>query len=75
MYDVLKKKVESIAERYAELIEKRISKALGDDITEYEAMSEIENGIKMLGYLITALDRMNRSTNVNIDNIQAKSTD
>jgi hypothetical protein len=60
MYEALKSKTETIAEKYADLIEKRLNMALNDEADMCDAMEQIEGGIKMLGYLVTALDRMNR---------------
>ena len=65
MYEALKSKTESIAEKYADLIEKRLNLALNNDKEVYAAMEQIEGGVKMLGYLLTALERMSRISHGN----------
>ncbi|WFR55388.1 hypothetical protein QA584_17455 [Anaerocolumna sp. AGMB13025] len=60
MDEALKEKVEKTAIKYADLIEKRICNALDDNVDESKVIPDIENGIKMLGYLISAIDRMGR---------------
>lgn len=65
MYEALKSKTESIAEKYADLIEKRLNLALNNDAEVCAAMEQIEGGVKMLGYLLTALERMNRISHGN----------
>ena len=56
----MKSRTGAIAEKYADLIEKRLDIALSDDADLQNAMEQIEGGIKMLGYLITAIERMER---------------
>lgn len=65
MYEALKNKTEAIAEKYADLIEKRLNMALNDEVDLCEAMEQIEGGIKMLGYLVAAIERMNRTSHGN----------
>lgn len=65
MYEALKSKTESIAEKYADLIEKRLNLALSNDAEVCTAMEQIEGGVKMLGYLLTALERMTRISHGN----------
>lgn len=65
MYESLKAKTETIAEKYADLIEKRLTMTLNNEVDMCEAMEQIEGGIKMLGYLVTAIDRMNRVSHGN----------
>lgn len=61
----LKTATEEIAQKYATLIEKRLDAALKNELPVDVAMGEINEGIKMMGYLITAIERMGRSTSGN----------
>ena len=64
MIEALEKKVEKIAEKYADLVEKRIDDALNENLTEgviYEklnSLNEINEGIRMLNHLAGTLQKI-----------------
>jgi hypothetical protein len=60
MYERLKVKVESISEKYADLVDKRISTALQEELVDATVMSEITDGIRMLAHVTTTLEKVNR---------------
>jgi|GEM_PF-3202659 hypothetical protein len=60
MYERLKAKVESISEKYADLVDKRISTALHEELVDATVMNEITDGIRMLAHVTTTLEKVNR---------------
>lgn len=56
----LKIKIEDIAFKYAELTEKRLLAALCEPETDSLAMSEINDGIRMLNHIASTLERIDR---------------
>lgn len=58
----LKKKVESIAEKYADLVEKRIDNT--EELTG-ENLKDIYSGIQMLGHIAMTFERLSRMENGN----------
>ncbi|KUO78815.1 MAG: hypothetical protein APF81_14445 [Desulfosporosinus sp. BRH_c37] len=60
MYERLKAKVETISEKYADLVDKRISTALLEELVDATVMSEITEGIRMLAHVTTTLEKVNR---------------
>ena len=56
---VFEEKVKSIAEKYAELIEKQLIKAVGDEVVESTVISEINEGIRMLHHTVVMIERIN----------------
>lgn len=66
MYDRLKIKVEAIAEKYADLVDKRISTALREDLETGVVMTEVTDGIRMLAHVATTLERIDRMRHSNL---------
>ena len=60
MLEVLNTKVTAISEKYADLIDKRISSALQDELIDGTVMSEITNGVRMLSHITSTLERIDR---------------
>ena len=60
MLEVLNTKVTAISEKYADLIDKRISNALQDELIDGTVMSEITNGVRMLSHITSTLERIDR---------------
>lgn len=60
MYERLKAKVESISEKYADLVDKQISTALHEELVDATVMNEVTDGIRMLAHVTTTLERVNR---------------
>lgn len=56
----LESKVEGIAEKYADLIEKRLTAALNENEVESSAMVEINDGIRMLNHVAATLERISK---------------
>lgn len=56
----LERKVEGIAEKYADLIEKRLTAALNENEVESSAMVEINDGIRMLNHVVATLERISK---------------
>lgn len=57
---ILKTKVEEIALKYAEIVEKRLIAALSEDETDSTALGEINDGIRMLNHIAATLERIDR---------------
>lgn len=63
----IQKKIESIADKYADVVEKRITALLHEDEIESNAMGEINQGLMMLNHIATTwlklsdIQRENRS--------------
>ncbi|WP_148206725.1 hypothetical protein [Desulfitobacterium hafniense] len=60
MYEGLKTKVKSIAEKYADLVDKRISTALQSELVDATVMNEITDGVRMLAHVTTTLEKVDR---------------
>ncbi len=63
MNQKFKSKVEMIAERYADLVDKQIQTINNADPALFdsaEAMNEITEGIRMLGHITATLERLER---------------
>lgn len=56
----LKSQVESIAQKYAELVEKRID---GTNELTGDNLNDIYSGIQMLGHIVMTLERFSRIEN------------
>ncbi|WP_024346545.1 hypothetical protein [Lacrimispora indolis] len=56
----LESKVKTIAEKYADLVEKRLNSALKESDVESSAMCEINDGIRMLNHVAATLERISR---------------
>lgn len=68
MYDGLKAKVEKIAEGYADLVDKRICNAAQSELIDATVSTEILEAIRMLGHIMSTLervDRLNRGNDTN----------
>jgi hypothetical protein len=61
----LEEKVKTIAEKYADLVEKRLITALDESEIYGTAMSEINEGIRMLNHIATTLERISRMNRSN----------
>lgn len=57
--NVFEEKVKSIAEKYAELVEKKLLNALGDEVAESTALTDINEGIRMLHHTVVMIERIN----------------
>lgn len=64
----LKTKIENIADKYADLVEKRLTTVVQQDVVESTAMYEINDGIRMLNHVTTTLEKINRLNNGNQTN-------
>lgn len=60
MHEKLKAKVESIAENYADLVDKRIKTAQRAEVIRGDVMAEINDGIRMLNHVAATLERIDR---------------
>ncbi len=58
MINLLIKKIEGIAERYADLVEKKINETQGKDSIGSNDFSEINEGIRMLNHLAGTLQKL-----------------
>lgn len=56
----LRKKIENIADGYADLIDMRITTAKTTELCDATVMTEINEGIRMLNHVTVILERMNR---------------
>ena len=52
----MEEQIESIAVKYALLMEERLDKALADGENDISDMEQVDEGIKMLGYLVKPED-------------------
>lgn len=68
--NVLACKVQGIAEKYADLVEKRLKAALREDEVESNAIVEINDGIRMLNHVTATLERIDRLSRGNETNGQ-----
>jgi hypothetical protein len=69
MLEVFREKVETIAEEYADLVEKTITEAKEAEVLEREKLNEINEGIRLLNYVantIERIDRLNRWDNLDL---------
>lgn len=57
--EMLENKIKSIANKYADLIERRIETAINEG-TDSTAMCEINDGIRMLNHITSTLERIKR---------------
>ena len=57
---VFEEKVKSIAEKYAELVEKQLSNALVNEVSESTVLTDINEGIRMLHHTVVMIERINR---------------
>lgn len=60
MLNNLQTKVETIAEKYADLVDNRIQSAINEKEVDGIAMIEINNGIRMLNHVASTLERIVR---------------
>lgn len=60
MLNNLQTKVETIAEKYADLVNNRIESAINEKEVDSIAMIEINNGIRMLNHVASTLERIVR---------------
>lgn len=60
MLNVLRSKVEMIAENYADLVAGRLQKAILKSEVNSTAMTEINEGIRMLNHVASTLERIDR---------------
>ena len=60
MLEILQSKVEAIADKYAELVERRLVAALKESEIESTAMCEINDGIRVLNHMAATLERIVR---------------
>lgn len=56
----LQSKIEAIAEKYAELVEKKLIASLLENEVDSVAMCEINDGIRMLNHVASTLERIDR---------------
>ena len=61
----MKEQIESIAIKYALLMEERLDKALADGEKDLSYMEQVDEGIKMLGYLVNAVRKAGCSNSGN----------
>ena len=57
---VFEEKVKSIAEKYAELVEKQLSNSLGNEVSESTVLTDVNEGIRMLHHTVVMIERINR---------------
>lgn len=60
MLEGFKSKIETIAEEYADVVEKRIQTAIYESEINSTAMLEINEGIRMLNHVAATLERIDR---------------
>lgn len=60
MYENLLKKVETISETYADLVDLRIRSAARGELTDATVMSEANDGIRLLAHITATLERVDR---------------
>lgn len=60
MYETLKSKIETIASGYADLVDTRIRRATKNELDDGTAMTEINDGIRMLNHIAATLERIDR---------------
>lgn len=60
MLEGFQKKVETIAENYADLVEKVIKEAAAAEVLDSEKMNEINEGIRLLNHIANTLERIDR---------------
>lgn len=60
MLNNLQTKVETIAEKYTDLVDNRIDSAINEKEVDSIAMIEINNGIRMLNHVASTLERIVR---------------
>ena len=72
MYEGLKSKIETIAEKYADLVEIRIKSALQQELVDATVSTEILEAIRMLGHIMSTLERINRLQSGNACNLESK---
>lgn len=60
MYETLHAKVETISLKYADLVDKRVSGALREELIDGTIMNEINDGIRMLNHITATLERIDR---------------
>lgn len=58
MLETLKEKVENIAEKYADLVEKRIEETIKKENIGSCEMNEINDGIRMLNHVAGTLQKL-----------------
>lgn len=58
--EAFQKKVENIAEEYADLVSKKIKGAQTAEILMAETLNEINEGIRMLNHIACTLERIDR---------------
>ena len=58
--DVFKKKVESISEKYADMVEQSLDAKIKAGKTSYEDLREINEGIRLLNYIANTMERIDR---------------
>lgn len=61
----MEEQIESIAVKYALLMEKRLDEALTDGENDISDMEKMDEGIKMLGYLVNAVRKAGCSNSGN----------
>lgn len=60
MLEAFQKKVETIAEEYADLVSKNIQTVQGEETFTNEKLSDINEGIRMLNHVACTLERIDR---------------
>lgn len=60
MYETLKSKIETIAENYADLVDIRIRSATQEELTSATVSTEILEAVRMLGHIMSTLERIDR---------------
>lgn len=60
MLEAFQKKVENIAEDYADLVSRNIQNAQATEILTAETLNEVNEGIRMLNHVAATLERINR---------------
>lgn len=66
--NAFEEKVKSIAEKYAQLVEKQLINAIGDEVVESTVITEINEGIRMLHHTIAMIEKINRIDKPEINN-------
>ena len=69
--EILRSQVKIIAEKYANLIDKRLTTALNEPEIDCTAMAEINDGIRMLNHVASTLERIERLNRGNETNVQS----
>lgn len=60
MLEILQNKIEVIAEKYADLVDRRLESVLSKSEVDDSAMSEINDGFRILNHAAAALERIER---------------